>query len=110
MTERTPDIACYDKDGQEIGFARWAELMGDEDYRTVASDEVPGLIVSTVWIGLDHSFGGGPPVIFETMTFGLDDDLQHRYATIDDARVGHAAIVKEHLSVIDKLAAVVNDE
>ena len=47
--------------------------------------------VSTVWLGLDHSFSGRGRLIFETMVFGgaLDQE-QERYATEDEARAGHA--------------------
>ena len=52
--------------------------------------------VSTVFLGMDHSFGReGGPVLFETMVFGgpLDGE-QDRYRTIDEARAGHAAMVE----------------
>lgn len=50
--------------------------------------------VSTVWLGLDHSFGYGPPLIFETMVFGgPEDQYQERYSTVEEARIGHEATV-----------------
>jgi hypothetical protein len=62
------------------------------------------LEISTVWLGIDHSFGdGGPPLIFETMIFGRDSDTgktrygderyQMRYATEAGAVAGHAEAV-----------------
>ncbi len=46
--------------------------------------------VSTVFLGLDHAFGGGPPMLFETMIFGGDhDEYCERYATVEEARAGH---------------------
>lgn len=46
----------------------WARMMDAVD-RTVARDDLPdGSYLSTVWLGLDHGFGG-PPLIFETMRF-----------------------------------------
>jgi hypothetical protein len=52
-----------------------------------------GYFVSTVWLGLDHSFGrGGPPTIFETMVQRQDDGewvMQRRYETEKQALVGH---------------------
>ena len=46
--------------------------------------------VSTVFLGLDHSFGGGTPILFETMIFGGEyDDYQERYHTLEEAQVGH---------------------
>lgn len=51
--------------------------------------------VSTVFLGVDHDFSmNGPPILFETMVFGGEfDQEQERYATWDEAVVGHAAIV-----------------
>ena len=58
-----------------------------------------GKWVSTVWLGLDHGFHGGKPIIFETMVFdkeGTGEDLdQDRYTTEQQAREGHAAMVKK---------------
>lgn len=47
----------------------WARLHSDREYAIVASDDLPdGSRLSTVWLGLDHAFGGRP-LIFETMRF-----------------------------------------
>ncbi len=58
-----------------------------------------GGYVSTVWLGLDRSRWGGPPLIFETIIF-LDSDLEvdvdlDRYSTEAQAVQGHAAMVKK---------------
>jgi hypothetical protein len=54
--------------------------------------------VSTVFLGIDHRFTGeGPPLVFETMTFGAprwDLDVQLRWATWAEAEAGHAAVVR----------------
>lgn len=53
--------------------------------------ERDGVRVSTVFLGLDHSFGAGPPVLWETMIFGGDhDEYQERYTSYEDAVEGHA--------------------
>src|SRR5262249_41846496 len=45
----------------------------DMEYRRVAHDDLPdGSYLSTVWLGLDHGHGLGPPLIFETMRFQGD--------------------------------------
>ena len=50
--------------------------------------------VSTVFLGLDHSFGQGAPLLFETLIFGgPHSDYQERYSTWDEAEVGHAKAV-----------------
>lgn len=59
-----------------------------------------GIWVSTMWMGLDHNFGGGRPLIFESMAFEgpgpRSQDLdQDRYSTLEEAKAGHAAMVKK---------------
>lgn len=51
-------------------WARWFESAD----RRVARTEVPGGVVSTVFLGLDHNFSlKGAPLLFESMAF-LDGD------------------------------------
>lgn len=74
-----------------LEWGRWME-SGE---RRVALDEIsPEVKVSTVFLGLDHNFGDGPPVFFETMVFGgpLDGEGE-RYSTWQEAEAGHRAIV-----------------
>lgn len=61
--------------------------------RHVARTEVrPGLVVSTVFLGLDHSFGDGPPLLFETMTFEGGDEINcERTSTWVEAELAHMA-------------------
>lgn len=54
------------------------------------------LNVSTVFLRLDHSFHEyGPPVVYETMVFGGDDNgmWQWRYRTRAEALWGHEQVV-----------------
>ena len=53
-----------------------------------------GIIVSTIFLGLDHSFGNGPPLLFETRVFGgsMDGDMR-RYITRKEAERGHLDMV-----------------
>lgn len=52
--------------------------------------------VSTVFLGLDHSYGEGPLRLFETMIFGgkFDEEVW-RYATWNEAEKGHKAAVEK---------------
>ena len=51
--------------------------------------------VSTVFLGLNHNYGDGPPMIFETMIFGSEhDEYQERYSTWDEAVAGHEKAVE----------------
>lgn len=87
-------------------WARWFEATsrspgknGLPTGRHVAHDVVPGgkAKISTVFLGIDHSFNGGRPLWFETMVFvgGVDVDMA-RYATWDEAAAGHAAMLAKH--------------
>ena len=56
---------------------------------------VGGLRVSTVFLGIDHSFAlHAPPILWETMIFGADAEYSERYATRADAERGHADAVR----------------
>ena len=86
----------YDRSGNLITLDEWASAF-DERYgeKTVRQEHVGDLWVSTVWLGLDHQHGNGPPLIFETMVFGGRHDSHcERYPTEAAALAGHAAIVQ----------------
>jgi hypothetical protein len=72
-------------------FAKAFEL----DNRQLAHTQISKNIrVSTVFLGYDHSFNGGTPVLFETMIFGgRYDQHQDRYTTWDAAQAGHLTAV-----------------
>src|ERR1700733_10173253 len=61
----------YDRDGKPIrSRAAWGAKWKDRKYVRVASTELPdGKWVSTVWMGLDSSFGRGRKLIFQTSVF-----------------------------------------
>ena len=75
---------------------QWAQWMETAD-RRVSKTMLGQTTVSTVFLGLDHSFGpsGTTPILFETMVFGgpLSDD-QRRYTTWDEAVQGHNEMVE----------------
>ncbi len=71
----------------------WGNWMEKAD-RHVALTEIGDVKVSTVFLGLDHSFGGPTPILFETLVFGGEHDGDmNRYATREDAEQGHAQMV-----------------
>lgn len=76
----------------------WGEWFeANYQRRVVAQDwPRPDVMVSTVFLGIDHRFGGGgPPVLFETMVFrNGDGDDQRRYCTWAEAEAGHAEMLK----------------
>ncbi len=55
-------------------------------------------VVSTVFLGLDHGFGMGPSLFFETLILGgPHDGYMVRYPTWELAEVGHHEAVSKVL-------------
>jgi hypothetical protein len=86
------------KDGKPVlepDLLKWAKWFeGGDDKRRVAWTEIGDVKVSTVFLGIDHSFGGGVPVLYETMIFGGEhDEYQDRYHTLEEAMIGHEKAV-----------------
>lgn len=75
-----------------IGFAQWFEKAN----RHLAKTELSGFYISTVFLGINHAFGGGDPVLWETMIFGLtgDDEYQDRHTNKRDALLGHIKAIE----------------
>jgi len=74
--------------------AEWFETANRVVRRTIIV--APSVTVSTVFLGLDHQFGGGPPLLFETLIFGGDHDGDTwRYSVWNEAMRGHERIVAE---------------
>ena len=98
-------MVYYDIDGNPIDAEEWARLFNED--RVIGSDYLGDVHVSTVWLGLDHSFGGKKPLIFETMVFGLEEDeLQWRYSTKKEAIKGHKEAVESVRRTLDKMLKI----
>jgi hypothetical protein len=93
-------IGWYNRQGERISTEQANEYLGDMEYKRVAETQIGPYWVSTVWLGLDHSFMEGPPLIFETMVFATDstDPTREtlgpdvdcmRYSTEQEALKGH---------------------
>ncbi len=59
-----------------------------------------------MFLGIDHNWGDGPPLVYESMVFGLGpggrpdfgaDMAQERYSTREEAFAGHGELVAEWL-------------
>jgi hypothetical protein len=84
-----------------LEWARWFESSD----RQVALTRIEDRLVSTVFLGVDHSWGHGPPVLYETTVFSIDSngvtinqeiDVA-RYCTREEALSGHDEMVKDVL-------------
>jgi hypothetical protein len=80
----------------------WGRWFGTHD-RHVADDIIGGCRISTVFIGIDHSFGAGDlPILFETMTFEPPDGDEvacERCGTWEEAVEMHEAAVAQVIAM-----------
>jgi hypothetical protein len=83
-----------------LAWAAWFESTQRSGARVIARDRdehaaPDGVLVSTVFLGLDHQFGSGPPVLWETLVFGgaLDGEMR-RYTSRAAALAGHQDMCK----------------
>ena len=76
----------------ELDTFKWGTWFASAD-RVVKRDKFRGVRVSTVFLGLDYSNTGEPPILFETMVFGgpLDQKMS-RCATWEEAEAMHEAM------------------
>lgn len=79
-----------------LAWERWQADHSPD--RRVALDYVEGVMVSTVFLGLDHRMPGDrKPVLFETLVRGegspLDQECE-RYSTWEEAEAGHREMVQ----------------
>jgi hypothetical protein len=91
----------YDRKGTPLTEDEYMAILrspGYQDMRRVCIDELDGILCSTVWLCLNHNYGSGPPLIFETMVF--DRKSEHpwcegymaRYSTLEEAIAGHRRV------------------
>jgi hypothetical protein len=86
-----------DKTYREADLIEWAEQLQNMD-RHVGNNMIEGHHVSTVWLGLEHGFMGGEPLVFETMIFSEHEPRTHiyldRYSSWDKAVQGHEEAIE----------------
>lgn len=107
MTERRYDAhGYYDRAGRPISERDWMVKFGSQEYKVVGwwsnrggnklANREAELIVSTIWLGLNHGWGHNALQIFETMIFGGEYDQDRaRYATEAQALEGHRRTVED---------------
>lgn len=80
----------------ECDLNTWQKSIRNGPTRVARTDITDKIIVSTVFLGLNHRYlSEGPPILFETMTFGGSrNETMYRYSSWDDAEAGHNAEVK----------------
>jgi hypothetical protein len=96
-----------DADGNAIpepDVLKWGKWFEENRLtRRVAYDEIGGVKVSTIFLGIDNGWlSDYQPILWETMIFGLfDNEWQEQYTSREAAVIGHAeavALVKASLT------------
>jgi len=80
----------------EPDIRAWAKWFEEPANRVVKQDHIGETFVSTVFLGIDHNWLGGTPILFETMIFDspLEIESQWRYHTWDEAEAGHQKVTE----------------
>ena len=90
-----------DREPIQVDMMTWARaterqhtIEGFDAWRVGATYFEDGTWISSVFLGLDHNWHpDGPPLIFETMIFNSDDDLDEewceRCSTWDECLIQH---------------------
>ncbi|MCC8445489.1 hypothetical protein [Xanthomonas translucens] len=88
----------YKLDGRRAvpceSVVQWSAWFAVAD-RRVAETWIDDILISTVFLGLDHNFfPGADPALFETMVFAEDTTHQmRRYFIWEESEAGHAEMV-----------------
>lgn len=78
-----------------VGFEQWAAWFASSDRAVAKTEFEAGVIVSTVFLGMNHALWSATPILFETMVFGGEhDSYRERYATWEEAEAGHQRAVE----------------
>ena len=88
------------KDGQPVpepDIIRWSQWYQTTTDRQLCNDVIAeGIRVSTVFLGLDHNWGAGPPVLWEIMVFGgpMNEECDRCSGNREQAEAMHARMVE----------------
>ena len=91
----TGTYILVDGEPREADLMTWATWFESAD-RIIARTEQGGVMVSTVFLGVDHNFSPeGAPVLWETMVIGgpLDGEQEY-YTSVAAAQDGHEKTVE----------------
>lgn len=77
----------------ETDILKWGKWFESSD-RIVKKTKFNDISISTVFLGIDHQYFAGPPLLFETMVFGGELNMEcTRYSTWEQAEKGHDEMV-----------------
>ncbi len=93
----TPDKYILDEAGEPVktDLMSWARQFELPAIRTVKKEKIGESEVSTIFLGIDHGWEGGPPVLWETMVFDgkLDQEQDRCSGKRADALAMHERMV-----------------
>lgn len=89
LNEADEPVYCSD-------IIAWGKWLESSPKHCVASDIIGDSRVSTIFLGMDHSWTpGGPPILWETMIFGGKNNLYcERYSSLQEAKAGHIKAIE----------------
>lgn len=80
-------------------WCAWYEATINNDKRIVKRERFAGITISTVFLGLDHNWGKGPPILWETMTFSKKTEFDCKQmrcsGSREQAEAMHQRMVEE---------------
>lgn len=87
-----PDIDSY---MQWLMDDRYSQMP--TEYFRVGEDVIGPSRVSTVFLGLDHGYMGGPPILWETMVFGgpMNNHQRRCSGTFEQAEAMHQTMMAD---------------
>ena len=90
-------MECYilkDKKIIPVDLMTWAKWF-ETDERVIKQTKIGDVKISTIFLGIEHGYEDGKPLLFETMIFGGEhDQYQERFTTWDEAEAGHTVACK----------------
>jgi hypothetical protein len=100
--DRERPVPCPDL----MTWARWWAAADQRGIRKVGATQVGDVMVSTVFLGLDHRFGFGAPLLWETMSFSSDGeslDCWRCGGNREQAEAQHAEVVASYSGPIKEI-------
>ena len=98
-----------DKKPVKADITEWSKWMAKHALRVVGRTTIDDVVVSTVFLGIDHSLDEGKPMLFETLVFGGPyDEERERTSTWEEAESMHARMV-ERVSATGKVLRINRD-
>jgi len=83
----------------DLEYSEWCKDYSNR--KVIGKTNIAKSFISTVFLGLDHSWDGGLPLLWETMIFSDDENdlFQERYTSQESAVYGHERAV---MAIINK--------